>query len=308
MTAFVLLLTCTRAEAEALPESGEIFPDLLDPPTLMVDEPDPHRPDDWLLFAYFNELPDTVLIERVQALAPSASTYSLTPLAEADWVTMSQRDLLPVRAGRFLAHDAAHADAVRPGDIAIRLEAGLAFGTGQHMTTHGCLKALDRLARGHKFRNIVDLGTGTGILAIAAARRWPRARVIASDIDPVAVAVARGNMRGNRVRPGQTPGRLALVIAAGMGHRALRARGPYDLMIANILAGPLIAMAPAIAARLAPGGFLVLAGLLDTQANAVVRAYHQHGLVPASQGPRQHPSTEWPTLVLTRPRKTCRAR
>lgn len=308
MVAHVLTLSCTRAEAEALPDSGEIFPDLLDPPTLMVDEPDPHKPDDWLLFAYFNERPEAALIDRVRALAPSARSYTLAPLADADWVTMSQRDLEPVRAGRFLAHDAAHADAVRPGDIAIRLEAGLAFGTGQHMTTHGCLKALARLAQGHGFRNIVDLGTGTGILAIAAARRWPRARVIASDIDPVAVAVARGNVRENRVRLGQTPGRLALVTAAGMRHRALRARAPYDLMIANILAGPLIAMAPAIAPRLAPGGFLVLAGLLDTQADAVARAYRQHGLVPASQGPRQHPSAEWPTLVLTRPCKTRRAR
>lgn len=308
MTGHVLTLSCTRAEAEALPESGDIFPDLLDPPTLMVDEPDPHRPDDWVLFAYFNEVPSEALIARVRALAPSATHHTLEPLVDADWVTLSQRDLVPVRAGRFLAHDAAHADAVRPGDIAIRLEAGLAFGTGQHMTTHGCLKALARLAPQHKFRNIVDLGTGTGILAIAAARRWPRAQVIASDIDPVAVAVARDNVRANRVRLGPSAGRLALVVAAGMGHRALQARAPYDLMIANILARPLIDMARPIAAALAPGGMLVLAGLLDSQADAVRRAYRQHGLVPAHQGPRQHQRAEWPTLVLTRPLKTRRAR
>ena len=303
MSGYVLTLPCTRAEAEALPESGDIFPDLIDPPTLMVDEPDPHRPDDWLLFTYFNELPSAALIARIRALAPSATDHRLEPLPDDDWVTMSQRDLIPVRAGRFVAHDAAHAEAVRPGDIAICLEAGLAFGTGQHMTTHGCLLALARLGQSHSFRNIVDLGTGTGILAIAAARKWPCARVIASDIDPVAVAVAQGNVKANRVRTGRTRGRVTLVTAAGMTHGNLIARAPYDLMIANILAGPLIAMARPIAAALAPGGKLILAGLLDTQAAAVRRAYRLHGLVPATQRPRQHHKAEWPCLVLTRPRK-----
>jgi len=302
MSGHVLTLSCTRAEAEALPLAEDLFQDLADPPTLMVDEPDPHRPDDWLLFAYFTAAPSREVIARIRALAPSAASHVLEPLPNADWVTMSQRDLVPVRAGRFLAHDAAHKDAVRTGDIAIRLEAGLAFGTGQHMTTHGCLLALARLGQGHNFRNIADLGTGTGILAIAAARRWPRARIIASDIDPVAVAVAQGNVRANKVRVGHGGGRLALVVAAGMSHRNLRQRAPYDLLIANILAGPLIAMARSLASALAPGGMLVLAGLLDTQAAAVRRAYRQHGLVPAAQRPRQHHRAEWPCLVLTRPR------
>ncbi|WP_439532383.1 50S ribosomal protein L11 methyltransferase [Polymorphobacter sp.] len=297
MSGFVLTLSCTRAEAEALPESGEIFPDLSDPPTLLVDEPDPHRPDDWVLSAYFDSEPSDALVARVRALAPSATAHSLEPLPDNDWLTLSQRDLEPVRAGRFIAHTAAHAGAVRPGDIAIAVEAGLAFGTGQHMTTHGCLQALAALARQRQFRNIIDLGTGTGILAIAAARRWPRARVTASDIDPLAVAVAQDNARRNRIAPGG----IIMVTAAGMRHRLIEQRAPYDLMLANILAGPLIAMARPVSAGLAPGGMLVLAGLLSSQAAAVRRAYRLHGLVPAALGPRQSFRAEWPCLVLTRP-------
>jgi len=295
MIPHVLTLTCTRAEAEALPESGDIFPDLLDPPTLMVDEPDPQAPDAWVLFAYFTDKPGDDLVARIRALAPSAHSQTLAPLPDEDWVTMSQQGLVPVRAGRLIAHDAAHADAVRPGDIAICLEAGLAFGTGQHMTTHGCMIALNRL-KTRRLQNIVDLGTGTGILAVAAAHLWPKAKVIASDIDPVAITVAQANARKNRI----APGRIAMVTAPGMAHKALAARVPYDLMIANILAGPLIAMARPIASALAPGGTLILAGLLSSQAAAVQRAYRNHGLVPARQKPRQHSKAEWPCLVLTR--------
>lgn len=295
MTAHVLTLACTRAEAEALPQTGDIFPDLLDPPTLMVDEPDPGAPDDWLLFAYFTDFPSDALISRIRALAPSAATHSLFPLPDEDWVTMSQQGLVPVRAGRLIAHDRAHAAAVRTGDIAICLEAGLAFGTGQHMTTHGSLRALERL-RHRAMHNIVDLGTGTGILAIAAARLWPKARVIASDIDPVAIAVAKANARQNCI----PLGRITMVTASGMQHLGLATRAPYDLMIANILAGPLIAMARPIANGLGRDGVLILAGLLSSQAAAVQRAYRAHGLVPALHGPRQHPKAEWPCLVLTR--------
>jgi ribosomal protein L11 methyltransferase len=297
MSGYVLKLSCTRAEAEALAETGDLFADLPDPPTLMVDEPDPHRPDDWILCAYFNDLPSDALVERIHALAPSAQAHELAPLADQDWLTLSQRDLEPVRAGRFLAHTAAHAHARRPGDIGIRVEAGLAFGTGQHMTTHGCLAALAALARQRRFTNIVDLGTGTGILAVAAARQWPKARVTASDIDPIAVMVAKANARKNRLGPG----RLAIMPAAGMHHPQLMARAPYDLMLANILAGPLIAMAQPVSAALAPGGILVLAGLLDIQATAVRRAYLAHGLVPARLWPHQRARAEWPTLTLTRP-------
>jgi ribosomal protein L11 methyltransferase len=195
---WTLTLACNRADAEAMPEIGDVFPDLLDPPSLNVEEPDPDQPDAWVMTAYFNEKPDAGMVARIAALFPSASDVVLAPLPDADWTTMSQRDLEPVRAGRFLVHTAAHADARRPGDIALAIEAGLAFGTGQHATTLGCLAALDRLAKARRFTHIADLGTGTGVLALAAARRWKEARVIASDIDPVSIAVTRANLRDNK--------------------------------------------------------------------------------------------------------------
>lgn len=298
-------MACTRAEAEALPTTTDSFADLADPPTLMVDEPDPHAPDDWVMCAYFNDHPDAKLLARLRALAPSATTHSLDPLPDADWLTMSQQGLQPVRAGRFIAVTSDHLAAARIGDIVLRVPAGLAFGTGQHMTTHGCLYALSALRRNHDFANIADLGTGTGILAIAAARAWPKARTIATDIDPVAVHVARQNLRINRLKHGHNAGQIELITAAGMDHQRIAARGPFDLIIANILAGPLISMAAPISTALAPGGVLVLAGLLDTQRRAVQRAYRNNGLVPfpAAYGPRQSARAEWPTLVLTRTRR-----
>jgi ribosomal protein L11 methyltransferase len=294
---WALTLACNRADAEAMPEIGDIFPDLIDPPSLNVEEPDPDKPDDWRLTAYFTDEPAPELVARIAALFPSASNINLAPLPDADWTVLSQRDLAPVRAGRFLVHTRAHADARRIGDIAIAIEAGLAFGTGQHATTHGCLDALDRLARQRRFENIADLGTGTGVLALGAARLWPRARVIATDIDPVSIAVTRGNLSENNARNGRGAGQIELAIATGMAHARLWQRAPYDLIIANILAGPLIDISRDVARALAPGGVLVLAGLLQSQSLRVRAAYRQHGIVPL----RQHHRGEWPHLVLTRP-------
>ena len=293
---WALTLACNRCDAEAMPEIGEVFPDLVDPPTLNVEEPDPDQPDAWVMTAYFADEPDAALVARIMALFPSATDMQVAPLPDADWTTLSQRNLEPVRAGRFLVHTAAHRDAVRPGDIALAIEAGLAFGTGQHATTHGCLLALDRLGRRRGFRNIADLGTGTGVLALGAARRWRKAKTIASDIDPVSVAVTRANLRDNHVGAGRCAGRIELVEAAGMQHLRLWQRAPYDLIIANILAGPLIDISRDVARALATGGVLVLAGLLQSQALRVRGAYRQHGLVPIGQ----HRRGEWPCLVLTK--------
>ncbi len=291
-------LACTRAEAEAIPFADDAFPDLATPPTLLTDEPDPAQPDAWLLDAFFTEEPDAALVARLQALVPSAAVGSaaVALLGEADWVTMSQAGLEPVRAGRFLVHTRAHAVARRPGDFAIRIEAGLAFGTGQHFTTRGCLVALDALARRHRFANILDLGTGSGVLAVAAARAWRRARIVASDVDDVAVAVATANVRGNGVCVARTAGAIEPVAARGLLHPRLRQRGPYDLITANILARSLIAMAGPVADALAPGGILVLAGLLTTQVKAVTAAYARRGCRPVAR----HDFGEWPTLVLRR--------
>lgn len=286
-------LPCTRAEAETIPFVDDDTPD---PPTLLTDEPDPARPDDWVLDAYFTYEPDAAAVARVEALAPSAAAGSavVERLGDADWVTLSQAGLEPVRAGRFLVHTRTHAGARRPGELSIRIEAGLAFGTGQHFTTRGCLAALDALGRRHRFANALDLGTGSGVLAMAIVRRWPRARVIASDIDPVATRVAGENLARNGIRRGRIRGAVELVSATGMNHPRLRQRAPYRLITANILAGPLIAMAGPVARALAPGGTLILAGLLTHQAKAVAAAYTARGCRVAAR----HDFGEWPTLVL----------
>ena len=287
-------LHCNRAEAEAIPFADEVFADLETPPTLLTDEPDPARPDEWLLHAYFADKPEPEWLERLTALAPStASPPQLERLPDSDWITLSQAGLEPVRAGRYHVATRDHAHQLRAGEIGLVIDAGLAFGTGQHATTAGCLMALDRLARSHRFDNIVDLGTGTGVLAFAAARTWRCARVTASDIDPVAATVARANARVNAIPLGIGCGRVDMFAATGLDDRRLRQRAPYDLIIANILAKPLVELAGSIVGAQKPGGFVVLAGLLDSQAAKVTGAYAARGLkrVATSGG-------EWPTLVL----------
>lgn len=294
---WVLTLAVDRRDAESLPELGDILPELADPPTLNVEEPDPARPDDWQLSAYFAEEPAAETVAHIVALFPSASGARVAPLPDADWTTLSQRDLEPVRAGRTIIHTAAHADRVRPGDRAIRIEAGLAFGTGQHATTLGCLEALESLGKQRRFGNIADIGTGTGVLALAAAKQWRRARTIATDIDPVSIVVTSENLKKNRALQGRAGGAVELAVAPGMQHARLMARAPYDLVLANILAPPLVAISRPLSEMVAPGGIVVLAGLLHHQARRVMNAYRRHGLVPAASWPRH---AEWPCLVLVK--------
>jgi ribosomal protein L11 methyltransferase len=294
--AWRVTLACSRAEAEAIPFADDVFADLETPPTLLTDEPDPAKPDDWLLQAYFAAEPEPEWLARLRGLAASARSEPLVEhLPATDWVTLSQSGLTPVSAGRFHVATAAHAHERRAGQIGLVVEAGLAFGTGQHATTHGCLAAIDRLARMRRFENVLDLGTGTGVLAMAAAKRWPRAVVTASDIDPVSVRVARANIRANGLISGVGAGRIDVFAAIGMRDARLVARGPYDLIVANILAAPLVELAGPVAAALAPGGIVVLAGLLDTQAVKVSAAYQARGLRRMSTS-----GGEWPTLVLRR--------
>ncbi len=296
MTSWKVTLPCTRSEAAAIPFVDELFADLEAPPTLLIDEPDPGRPDDWRLHAYVAEAPDAALLARLAALVPARrGTPVVVALPDDDWTTLSQAGLAPVSAGRFHVATRAHAHERRPGQIGLMIEAGLAFGTGQHATTSGCLAALDDLGRRRRFGNILDLGTGTGVLAMAAAKRWRRARVTASDIDPVSILVARANARANGVRLGTARGALDLFAAAGMHDRRLGVRAPFDLIVANILAAPLIDLADAVTRALAPRGVVVLAGLLDTQARAVTAAYAARGLRRAATS-----GGEWPTLVLVR--------
>lgn len=294
-------LPCTKAEAEALQNDFEPLAHLDVPPVLMTSEPDPSKPEEWRMDAYFSEQPTAEMVAYLRTLAPSAGAAA--PLVEAveerDWVTLSQAGLEPIRAGRFFVHTPAHRDAV-PGDaIALEIDAGRAFGTGQHETTSGCLVALSRLKdQGVAFSNILDLGTGTGLLAFAAMRLWPTARAAASDIDPVSIEVTEENALINAVKLGRLRGQLELAVAEGLDHPRLKARAPFDLVIANILAPPLIAMAPSVSKALAAGGRLILAGLLDHQAESVAAAYRRHGLMLA--GRVEH--GEWPTLVMRKRR------
>jgi ribosomal protein L11 methyltransferase len=300
-------LPCTRIEAEQLKEDLPVFALLESPPALITSERDPSQAEQWQLDAYFTTEPSGPDIERLRSLVPSAAGVSpvIERIDDQDWVSLSQQALQPFSAGRFFVHTPAHRAVAPDGAISLEIEAGRAFGTGHHETTTGCLMALDALKRGGaRFSDILDLGTGTGLLAFAAHRLWPTARIIASDIDPIAIEVARDNARINRIALGRAPGQIEPVVASGLRNARLRARAPYDLIAANILAGPLIDLAPSVAGALAPGGMLILAGLLDHQAPGVTASYRRQGLTPSSSIPRG----EWPTLLMRKRRRIERTR
>ena len=287
---FRVTVACTRAQGEAVADSDELLPNAV----LVADEPVSSRPDDWLIHAYFEHSPSEAEVGAVAALG--SGEPRVEQLGEADWVTMSQSGLQPIRAGRFYIHTPM-VRSVPPGTVAFEIDASLAFGTGQHATTSGCLEALDRLERERaQFANLADIGTGTGLLAFAALALWPDARCIATDIDPIAIDVARDNAAINGVKLGHGAGELLLAQADGMDSPLLSARAPFDLIIANILAGPLIELAPDFGTSVATGGTVILAGLLDTQAVAVIEAYEMIGFSLRYRGPGQ-----WPVLAMGAP-------
>ena len=287
-------LNCTRAEAEALPEADDLFAFSGQPPVIVADEPDPAKPDDWRIHAYFAEQPTTQELVLLRRLAKDGEPEVEHLEDTTDWVVKSQSGLEPIRAGRFFVHTPMHYADRPEGAVSFEIDAGLAFGTGQHDTTAGCLAALDRLEQASKrFANIADIGTGTGLLAFAALALWPEAKAIATDIDPISIDVTRDNAAINGVKLGHGAGELLLAVADGMDSPMLAARAPYDLLIANILAGPLIELAPAFAKAIAPRATLILAGLLDTQADAVIAAYEAEGMKAIERG-----EGEWSVLVL----------
>jgi ribosomal protein L11 methyltransferase len=238
------------------------------------------RPEDWQLEAWLARRPSKADKAAVAALFPGkAPQLSTEQLPDTDWLTHSQQGLEPIRAGRFHVHTPEHPPLAEPGLRDFCIPASQAFGTGQHATTAGCLAMLSAMkARGVTVRNCADIGTGTGLLAFAALHLWPRALATASDIDRVCIEVVQDNARANAVALGARPGELTMVIADGMDHPLLRARGPYDLILANILAGPLIGLAPDFAKAMVPGGHLLLAGLLESQEPQVRRACRRAGL------------------------------
>jgi ribosomal protein L11 methyltransferase len=241
----------------------------------------------WEVGGYFLEPPDRVMLE-VLALAFGARPFAVSDLPEVDWVAHVRRELSPVDAGRFFVFGSHDAGRVPPGRVPLQIEATVAFGTGHHGTTLGCLLAFDRLlGAGSRPARVADIGCGTAVLAMAAAATLPGALVIASDIDRVAVEVAEANVAINGLS-----GRVECLEAAGLDHPRLA--GPFDLIFANILKGPLIELAPAISAALATGGRAILSGLLATQAEAVTAAYVAQGLCLQDR----NDLGEWSTLVL----------
>jgi len=214
----------------------------------------------------------------------------LEDLPDLNWVAMSQAALPPVIAGRFVVHGSHDRGRIPYGPRAILVDAGEAFGTAHHGTTLGCLLAIDKLARAGHIRRVLDLGCGSGVLAIAAARAMRAAQVIATDSDPIAVEVARANADANGA------GRIATACALGLDHPWLRHAAPFDLIIANILAGPLRALAGDVAGSLRQGGFVVLSGILNPEAPGVIAAYRAHGFSLIER--RQ--IGEWTTLTLRR--------
>jgi ribosomal protein L11 methyltransferase len=247
----------------------------------------------WQVAIHFRSAPDEPGLRGLVKLAAgdaAANALCIEPVAAADWVAQSLADLIPVRAGRFIvhgAHDRAH---LKVNDVAIQIEAALAFGTGHHGTTRGCLLALNDLAKRRRPRRVLDIGTGTGVLAIAAARRL-RTRVAASDIDRVAVSAARTNARLNHVAT-----LITFTCAAGADARAIANAAPYDLILANILLGPLMRLAVPLRRLAAPGAHVVLSGLLPGHANAVLAMYRAQGLTLE----RRIPIDGWVTLLLRR--------
>ncbi|WP_417729680.1 50S ribosomal protein L11 methyltransferase [Roseovarius sp.] len=303
-TTWKVSLPCTRDEARMLSEDQLFIASSDSTPTIVVSEIGGKHPDKWMIDVYCETPPDTALIGTLLQLSPSAEQSGFQPIVEIlmdeDWVTLSQQGLEPLRAGRFHVHTSSDKPSADPGLISICIDAGQAFGTGHHETTTGCLHSLDRLKRtGHRFRNIADIGTGTGLLAFAAHHLWPEAKIIASDIDPVAVAVTGDNARQNAIQLGNRKSQIRLVQSNGLDHPALKQRAPYDLIIANILAGPLVALAPQIAAASGARTVLLLAGLLTRQKAEVVRAYRRQGF----RLRHTRLAHEWPCLTLVKSQK-----
>lgn len=243
----------------------------------------------WEVGGYFEAAPDQV------ALALLASTFRARPFAiselpETDWVAHVRRELAPVEAGRFFVYGSHDVDALPTGRIGLLIDAAMAFGTGHHGTTLGCLQAFDRLLETERFSNVADIGCGTAVLAMAAAKAGATS-VIASDIDPVAIEVALANLSANDMEGG-----VACLVATGFDADLLKEAAPFDLIFANILKGPLIMLAQDMARRSRAGGAVILSGILNEQADEVIEVYAGEGLALEARDE----IGEWTTLTLRR--------
>jgi ribosomal protein L11 methyltransferase len=230
----------------------------------------------WDITVHFAEAPDQAQVRKLVAIAAGdevAQVITFDTVEARDWVRATLEELVPIRVGRFIVHGRHDRAKVAPNKLGIEIEAALAFGTGHHGTTRGCLLLLDSVLKAHRPRRVLDLGTGTGVLAIAAAKAL-RIKVLASDIDPLAVRVAEDNARLNG-----TGNWLQTIRATGFSAPQFAQRGPFDLVLANILANPLKQMATPMAKHLAPSALVILSGLLPPQAQGIIAAYRARGLV-----------------------------
>ncbi|MGV6812110.1 MAG: 50S ribosomal protein L11 methyltransferase [Brevirhabdus sp.] len=244
----------------------------------------------WEVGGYFVEPPDEAGLALLAA-AFGAKPFAVSEVPDTDWVAHVKRELTPVEAGRFFVYGSHDAEKLPSGSVGLLIEAAMAFGTGHHGTTLGCLRALDRLMdQGVACRNVADIGCGTAVLAMAAAKVWPE-DVMASDIDEVAVDVAEVNVVANGLA-----GRVQCVEAAGFDHPELQAAAPFDLVFANILKGPLVELAPDMAQATFAGSYAILSGILTPQADDVIAAYDAVGFDPAYR----EEIGEWTTLTLVR--------
>ena len=285
MTTTVARLACDEPTARRL---AAYLGESLDDAVCAAFEGDGGR---WQIAIHFRDPPDEASLRALVATSAghaAAGALSIEPVESADWVKQSLAGLKPVRAGRFIVHGAHDRARIKPNDIGIEIEAALAFGTGHHGTTRGCLLALDKLAKRRRAARVLDLGTGSGVLAIAAAKIL-HARVTASDIDRVAVEAARTNARLNRAGSAVT-----FVRAKGTHARAIAHGAPYDLIFANILLGPLLRLAAPLSRLAGSHARVVLSGLLPGHANAVLAIYCAQGFVLE----RRIPLDGWVTLVL----------
>jgi ribosomal protein L11 methyltransferase len=259
------------AEAADVDILTSLFTEMLDPPPAVSAAKTDRG---WVLDIYFVTPPDRGGLAAIAETFPhfaAIADMQVEMLEDEDWVASVQRGLHPVEAGRFLIHGSHDRARVKGHPFAIEVDAGQAFGTAHHGTTRGCLMLIDRLAKKQGIWRTLDVGTGSGVLAIAVAKALG-GEILATDIDPVAIRVAKENFARNGVAPG-----ITALVAPGLRHAALAARAPFDLILANILAGPLIALAPQIARASATGGHVILSGLLDAQEREVRGRYLAQG-------------------------------
>jgi ribosomal protein L11 methyltransferase len=288
----VLKLSTTVGRAKAI---TELLGEVLDPGETAVSafEIDDEADDSpWFVEVFFAEPPDEDAIRDLigPIVGEDLSGAVFTAVEAKDWVKASLDGLKPVRAGRFLVHGAHDREAVRINDIGLEIEAGLAFGTGHHGTTAGCLLAIDSELKRTRPRHVLDVGTGTGLLALAVAKRLKQ-RVVAGDIDAIAIEVARDNARLNSAH-----GLLEYYVGPGVRHTSANRSRHFDMVIANILQRPLMRLAYPMTAVLKPSGVLILSGLLVKDVAGVLAAYRMRGWTLASKGQREG----WVALMLRR--------